>query len=132
MDSNGSRPALCCQPLWTAHFIDARSPPVLGCWDVTRDAKGKMTSHILVSSGLLPVSRLHISLRTHELGDEKVPPQKQQPQQPSPQQQSPAPAAPVCPLGFLGYLLDPCRCSKLNLKPRQSEQGELEGKRGGV
>lgn len=34
----------------------------------------------------------------------------------------PAPAAPV-PLGFPGYLLDPFRHSKVNLKPLQSEQG---------
>lgn len=29
----------------------------------------------------------------------------------------------LCPLGFLGYLLDPCGHSKMNLKPQRSEAG---------
>lgn len=90
-----------------------------------RDAKGNMTSHILVSCGLLRISQLCLKLRTwrmrthfHRSGSLS-----------SLERGVVTCSSSPCP-GFLG-LLDPCRHSKLNSKPRQSEQGELEGKWGG-
>lgn len=83
-----------------------------------------MTSHILVPCGLLCISQLYIRLGTHELEEQNARSEKQQPQQGGGcllcslhLLQWP------CPLGFPGYLLDPFRHSKMNLKPLQSEQG---------
>lgn len=90
-----------------------------------------MTSHVLVPCGLLCISQLNIRLGTHELEEQSAHPEKQQPHQGGVAScvLSTCSSGP-CPLGFPGYLLDPFRHSKMNLKPLQSEQGGARGEVG--